>query len=274
MGEKVKCRLCERFYDDKEMSDEHYPAHSVGNDDIIGLDFIKLMDTLVGENQDFNKTMNEAASNGDNLMKVAEKYFDQNLAKDLYPKGRTARTLCRRCNTFLGKYDEAYKKFYLEDGNPKKVKGFQFKTRLQIVKAIYAKFLSIPETQNEQFDFLDFIRDEDATEYTGIWRLYFIKRDHTTDIMSLSDIPTGKMDWDMDGKKIIYELSDDKFIYNLMNFDKHDEFEMNSIFDILEKNYKLVVGCNDESGGYHGQMQLCRVLKEVNEMSEELKKGL
>ena len=35
--DKIRCRLCEKEYEDKEMSDEHYPAHSVGNDDIVQL---------------------------------------------------------------------------------------------------------------------------------------------------------------------------------------------------------------------------------------------
>ena len=109
--------------------------------------------------------MNDVIDSGNNIMEVADKYFDQHLAHDLYPKGRTARTLCRRCNTFLGKYDEAYKKFYLEDGNPKIIKGFAKQTKFQIVKAIYGKFLSIPETQDVEFDFLDFIRNKDETEY-------------------------------------------------------------------------------------------------------------
>ena len=49
---KLKCRLCEKYYNDEDMSEEHYPAHSVGNDDIIALDFTKLMDTLMGDNQE------------------------------------------------------------------------------------------------------------------------------------------------------------------------------------------------------------------------------
>lgn len=139
------------------------------------------------------------------------RYFQMYLQSNQYRgKGRTARTLCRKCNTFLGKYDEAYKKFYLEDGNPKKIKGFKEQTKIQIVKAIYAKFLSFPKTQDIHFDFLDFIRDPEAMEYHGEWRLYFIKRDHSTDLIGLSDIPTGKIDWNEDGKMLVFGLSDDK----------------------------------------------------------------
>ncbi|SET56271.1 Uncharacterised protein [Lacrimispora sphenoides] len=256
--QKVQCRLCEQFFDDLDMSEEHYPAHSVGNDDIIQLDFIKLADDFMGENKELNRKIGNAIRNGENLQSTAEEYFDNSLAEDLYPKGRTARTLCRKCNMFFGKYDEAYKKFFDEDGNPKKIKGFQEQTKLQIVKALYAKFLSIPETQGIKFDFLDFLRDPDAKKYNGEWRLYFVKRDYSTDPMGFKDIQTGKIDWNMDGKMLVFELSDEKFIFNLLNFEKHDAFEMNNIFDIMEKNYSLVVGCHDMSGGYHGQMMLKR----------------
>lgn len=165
--QKVQCRLCEQYFNDEDMSEEHYPAHSVGNDDIIELDLTKFMDTLMGDNPELKEAISAAIKNGEDPKECADKYFDQHLAKDLYPKGRTARTLCRKCNTFLGKYDEAYKKFYSEDGDPKKVKGFQKQTKIQIVKAIFAKFLSIPEAQDIHFDFLDFIRNPEEMEYHG-----------------------------------------------------------------------------------------------------------
>ena len=240
------------------MSEEHYPAHSVGNEDIIQLDIMKLVDDFTGENDEFNTKIDNALKNGDDLLDVAEKHFDDDITKSLYPHGRTARTLCRDCNTFLGKYDEAYKKFFDEDGNPKKIKGFQQQTKLQIVKAIFAKFLSIPETQNMNFDFLDFVRNPEMAEYSGKWNLYFVKRDYSTDLMGFKDIQTGMIDWNLDGKMLVYEFSDEKFIFNLLNFEKHDAFEMNNIFDIMQKNYSLVVGCQDMSGGYHGKMMLSR----------------
>ena len=57
----------------------------------------------------------------------------------------------------------------------------------------------------------------------------------------------------------VYELSDEKFIFDLMDFPKHDCFKMNSIFDIRSRKYKLVTGAG-ESGGYHGQILLADVL--------------
>lgn len=93
--------------------------------------------------------------------------MDSQLTTSLYPKGRTARTLCRKCNTFLGKYDKAYLRFFDLDGNPKAIKGFQRQIKYQVIKAICVKFLSLLETQNEKFDFVDFVRDENETSYNG-----------------------------------------------------------------------------------------------------------
>ena len=147
--------------------------------------------------------------------------------------GRTARTLCRKYNTFLGKYDKSYLRFFDLDGNPKAIKGFQRQTKYQIIKAIYAKFISLPETQDEEFDFLDFIRKEDETSYNGTWKLYFVKRDKQSDLMGLPDIGTGKIVFD---EGVVCEMSDDKFIFDLMNFPKHACFQMTNIFDILNKH--------------------------------------
>lgn len=70
-------------------------------------------------------------------------------------------------------------------------------------------------------------------------------------MIGLSDISTGKIDWNEDGKMIVLELSDDKFIFNLCNFDKSPEFEMNNIFDITKKNYSLVTGIHGNTGSLH-----------------------
>ena len=83
--------------------------------------------------------------NGKSFEEASGAYFDKELAQSLYPKGRTARTLCCKCNAFLGKYDEAYLKFFNADGNPKVIKGFQRETRVAIIKAIFGNFLSVPE---------------------------------------------------------------------------------------------------------------------------------
>ena len=49
----------------------------------------------------------------------------------------------------------------------------------------------------------------------------FCKRDYSSDLLGMKDIGTGKITFD---EGVVYELSDDKFIYNLMNFEKHSCF--------------------------------------------------
>ena len=70
------------------------------------------------------------------------------------------------------------------------------------------------------------------------------------------DIRTGKITFD---EGIVYELSDEKFIFNLMNFPKHSCFDMTNIFDILKKQYTLIEGVG-EDGGYHGQILMSQLL--------------
>lgn len=243
-----RCRLCGNFYSDSDMSEEHYPARNTGNEDIVAVNLVEMFDTFTSER--VHSEIRQKLSNGQTLENITGDIFDSKLATSLFPKGRTARTLCRKCNTFLGKYDEAYLKFFNSDGNPKAVNGFQQRTKYQIIKAIYAKFLSIPEADNEIFDFTDFVRDEDSTVYDGNWNLFFVKRDFSSDLMGMKDIRTGKITFD---EGVVYEMSDDKFIFNLMNFPKHSCFEMTNLFDILNKNYRLIEGVG-ENGGYHAEV--------------------
>ena len=118
------------------------------------------------------------------------------------------------------------------------------------------KFLSVPETANESFDFIDYLKDETSTEYHGKWRLYFVKRDYSTDLMGFGDLGTGKITYD---EGVVYEFSDEKFIFNLMNFPKHDSFKMTNIFDILNNHYTIVEGCHDDIGGYHAMIMMSRL---------------
>lgn len=249
------CRLCHNHFSYREMSEEHYPAKSVGNNDVIALDIVKAIDSL--QSGLAYSAISQAVSNGTDFHEATGEFFDCNLAIPLYPRGRTIRTLCKACNTFLGVYDQAYLRFFNEDGNEKVVRGFQQRTKLNIIKAIYGKFLSVPEALEEEFDFIGFIRDQTSSVYDGKWNLYFVHRDSKSDLMAFRDIGTGKAEFD---EGVVYELSDDKFIYNLMNFRKHDCYVMNNIFDILEKNYKLVNGVGD-NGGYHAQILISRLLR-------------
>lgn len=243
-----KCKLCGSYFTDTDMSEEHYPARNTGNEDIVAVDIVKMFDTFISGG--VQSEIREKIRSGQTFEKISGDIFDTQLATSLFPNGRTARTLCRECNTFLGKYDEAYLKFFNSDGDPKTVKGFQQHTKYQIIKAIYAKFLSIPEAESEIFDFIDFVRDRNSNVYNGSWNVYFVKRNLSCDLLGMKDIRTGKMIFD---EGVVYELSDDKFIFNLMNFPKHSCFEMTNLFDILKKNYQLVEGVG-KNGGYHAQI--------------------
>ena len=201
---RCRCKLCGAIFKDSDMSEEHYPARSTGNDDIVALDVIKMFESL--RSPKVHSEIEKRLAAGEKPEDITGNILDTQLTKSLYPKGRTARTLCRKCNTFLGKYDKSYLRFFDLDGNPKAIKGFQRQTKYQIIKAIYAKFISLPETQDEEFDFLDFIRNEDETSYNGTWKLYFVKRDKRSDLMGLPDIGTGKIVFD---EGVVYEMSDD-----------------------------------------------------------------
>lgn len=256
---KCKCKLCGNYFSNNEMSEEHYPARSVGNEDIVELDIIKMFDTISSD--EIKGKIKERINSGEMIEEISGSIFDSMLSRSLYPNGRTARTLCRVCNTFLGNYDEAYLKFYGKEGKPSIVKGFQRQTKYDIIKAIYAKFLSVPETKNEEFDFIDFLRERNATNYNGKWKLYFVKRDLNSDILGFKDIETGKAIFD---EGVVYEFSDEKFIFNLMNFEKHACFEMTNIFDILDKEYILIEGTG-RHGGYHAQMLMGRLLSQIED---------
>lgn len=41
---KCRCKLCGALFKDSDMSEEHYPARSTGNDDIVALDIIKMFE--------------------------------------------------------------------------------------------------------------------------------------------------------------------------------------------------------------------------------------
>lgn len=256
MHNKSRCKLCGNSFSNKEMSEEHYPAKSVGNNDIVLLDIAKMLDNL--SSQEFYENISTKLSQQVKLDDIIDENFES-IAENLYPNGRTARTLCKECNRFLGKYDETYLKFFNADGNPKIVNGFSKKTKLQIIKAIYAKFLSVPEAINEKFDFVNFIMDTESDAYKGKWNLYLIKRNYTTDFMGMKDIGTGRGVFD---KGIVYELSDDRFIFNLMNFEKDSKISMTNIFEILNKNYRLAEGIG-QNGSYHESIFLSRMFSQI-----------
>lgn len=235
-----KCKLCNNKFDESQLTKEHYPAKSAGNNDLVLINLVDVFEDMMQAPNKFRYI-----ANSDLGFSAVENYYSNSkMAKSIYPEGRYARTLFRKCNSFLGKYDEAYKKFYDNDGDPNKIKGFSKATKLRIIKAIFGKFLSVPEAKVEDFDFRDFILDERNEEYKGEWKLFFVKRDTIT-----SDMQTAKLNYD---EGVVYHLSDDKFIFDLLNFEKPNEYVMNNIFDILEKNSKLQVGPG-ENGGFYAE---------------------
>ena len=252
-----RCRLCGELFFDNEMSEEHYPARSTGNNDIVKINLMDIFDPVKGKTM--LEKVQKRCADGEELLDAISKVFDDDYAIPAYPKGRTARTLCKRCNTFLGVYDAAYLRFFSVGGDPQKVKGYQQQTKLQIIKALYAKFLSIPEALHEEFDFIDFIKDPNKSEYSGKWRLYFVKRTLESETLFFGDIGTGKATFD---EGVVYELADNKFIFNLLNFEKHADYPMTDIFDILHKSYSIVEGLG-ENGGYHAGIIIPRLLSDL-----------
>ena len=49
MHNKCICKLCGNSFSNKEMSEEHYPAKSVGNNDIVLFDIVKMLDNLMSQ---------------------------------------------------------------------------------------------------------------------------------------------------------------------------------------------------------------------------------
>lgn len=242
------------------MSEEHYPAKSTGNDDIVALDFGKMIDSI--RSGKIIEKLFQQDNQGKTLKEVSSNFFDKELSHSLYPKGRTTRSLCRECNTFFGKYDEAYKKLYDNDGSSSIIKGYQKQTRLKISKDIFAKFLSVPECKGWKFDFVDFLNNENQAEYKGKWKLYCIKRDYSTDMLGLSHLATGELVYD---EGTIFELSDAKFIFHLMDFESHEGYTSLNMLDLLNKTYTLVNGSDLHDGGYHGQLMIQEIFNSMSE---------
>ena len=94
-----RCRLCGNYYSDSDMSEEHYPARNTGNEDVVAVDLGKMFDTFTSES--VHAEIREKLNHGETLENITGDIFDTQLSTSLFPKGRTARTLCRKCNTFL-----------------------------------------------------------------------------------------------------------------------------------------------------------------------------
>lgn len=65
---KLKCKLCGNFFYDEEMSDEHYPARSVGNEDIVALNIIKMFDMF--QSEEMRERIKNRLSNGESIEQI------------------------------------------------------------------------------------------------------------------------------------------------------------------------------------------------------------
>ena len=58
---------------------------------------------------------------------------------------------------------------------------------------------------------------------------------------------------------VVYELSDEKFIFDLFDFSLPQYSKMTNIFDILKKDYIIIEGIGNYD--FHAQIMLLKVLK-------------
>ena len=75
LEKKYLCRLCQRYVSEQEISEEHYPARSVGNEDIVAVDIEKLIDSLLSE--DTYKEIVVGLNNGQSIEDIDCQYFDE-----------------------------------------------------------------------------------------------------------------------------------------------------------------------------------------------------
>ena len=80
-----QCALCEKFFKNSEMSEEHYPAKSTGNEDIVALDLGKMVDSMMS-GKVIGKLFHKD-NQGKTLEEVSGNFFDEELAQPLYPQG-------------------------------------------------------------------------------------------------------------------------------------------------------------------------------------------
>ena len=66
------------------MSEEHYPARSTGNDDIVALDIIKMFESL--QSPKVHSEIQKRLASGEKLEDITGNILDTQLTKSLYPK--------------------------------------------------------------------------------------------------------------------------------------------------------------------------------------------
>lgn len=74
---KIECKLCHKSFDFDEMSEEHYPARSVGNEDIVLLDIVKMLDSFQTVGM---KKIEKRYLQGESIGQISDDIFDNELS--------------------------------------------------------------------------------------------------------------------------------------------------------------------------------------------------
>jgi hypothetical protein len=72
--QKTQCKLCKKIFYNNNMSEEHYPARSVGNDDIVKLNIVKMMDYFSSD--ELYKRVEKRKLQGESLEQIYDDIFD------------------------------------------------------------------------------------------------------------------------------------------------------------------------------------------------------
>ena len=70
-----RCRLCGKLFNDRDMSEEHYPARNTGNNDIVELDIVKLFDTF--QSDELRSEIIQRLNNGEKFEDITGEIFDK-----------------------------------------------------------------------------------------------------------------------------------------------------------------------------------------------------
>ena len=77
-GNLCRCKLCGMEFSEAEMSEEHYPARSTGNDDVVALDFVKMMDSFLST--EIQAEIRSRLANGEKIEEITGDIFDTRLS--------------------------------------------------------------------------------------------------------------------------------------------------------------------------------------------------
>jgi hypothetical protein len=71
--EKKQYVLCQEYFKNSNISEEHYPAKSTGNDDIVALDFVKMIDSMMSG--EVNKHIYDQKNKGKSIEEISGEYL-------------------------------------------------------------------------------------------------------------------------------------------------------------------------------------------------------